>query len=97
MVLHFDKYFNPEFLIGDRLLSSVTGRNIDALTCQLMRDYAIFTTCYRTNLCIYAASTSSAGTLNGDLVARFAGDPTLGRQDLRKYGRYAQKAGRYSY
>ncbi len=23
------------------------------------------------------------GTLNGDLVARFAGDPTLGRQDLR--------------
>ncbi|KTS26161.1 serine-type D-Ala-D-Ala carboxypeptidase [Pantoea stewartii] len=33
------------------------------------------------------------GTLNGDLVARFAGDPTLGRQDLRNMVAALKKQG----
>nr|MBA2815987.1 D-alanyl-D-alanine carboxypeptidase DacB precursor [Candidatus Pantoea persica] len=36
----------------------------------------------------------SDGTLNGDLVARFAGDPTLSSQD---HGRRAKEAGHHPY
>ena len=60
MVLHFDTYFNPEFSLGHRLLCTSMHRSMVAFFRQLPRDYAIFTTCYRINLRIYAASSGSS-------------------------------------
>ncbi|MDU6079535.1 MAG: serine-type D-Ala-D-Ala carboxypeptidase [Pantoea sp.] len=48
---------------------------------------------YRFQTTLETKGAISDGTLNGDLVARFAGDPTLGRQDLRNMVAALKKQG----